>query len=183
MPNPFEAFWNALKSSANQKQSPLHVGEVMACWMYLTAITEMLRYEEIGLNTTTDSDVKELLTDAYKLCESQADRLKKFLIKEGVPLPELSPQKPKTNAHEIPEGVKITDSELANGVSIKVAAAIVECASGQAQTIRSDVGILWAEFQSEMLTFSATLKQIMQKRGWLKIPPYYYPSAGKNMTS
>ncbi|MCD8508625.1 MAG: DUF3231 family protein [Bacillus sp. (in: Bacteria)] len=51
----------------------------------------------------------------------------------------------------------------------------MECASGQAQAIRNDVGMLWAEFQSEMLTFSAKLKPFMRKRGWLKVPPYYQP--------
>ncbi|MDQ0254485.1 hypothetical protein J2S74_001864 [Evansella vedderi] len=180
MPNPFEAFWNTLKTMTdNDPKLPLHVGEVMAFWTYLTAIKEMLRYEEVGLNSTTDDEVHEMLNDAYKLCDSQSDRLETFLIKEGIPLPELSSPKPNSSPKDIPPGVKITDNELANGVSIKIAVAIVECATGQAQSTRSDVGMIWAEFQSEMLTFSATLKSLMRKRGWLKIPPYYYPSGEK----
>jgi hypothetical protein len=178
MPNPFEAFWSILRTSLekDETQTPLHVGEVMGCWTYYTALVEMLRFEEAGLNTTTDDEVKEMLNDAYKLCKSQADRLEVFLKKEGVPLPATTPPKPNSSPIQIPEGVKISDDELANGVSIKVALAVVECATGQAQSIRSDVGIMWAEFQSEMLTFSATLKLLLRQRGWLKIPPFYYSS-------
>ncbi len=45
MSNPFEAFWNILKSSSGQ-ESPLHIGEVMTCWTYFTAMKDMLRFEE-----------------------------------------------------------------------------------------------------------------------------------------
>lgn len=182
MPNPFEAFWSILKTGLDNTttKTPLHVGEVMGCWTYLTALVEMLRFEEVGLNTTTDDEVKEMLNDAYKLCKSQADRLESFLKEEGIPLPETSPPKPNASSNTIPAGVRITDDELANGVSIKVALAIVECATGQAQSIRLDVGMMWAEFQSEMLTFSASLKLMLRQRGWLKIPPFFYPSGGSN---
>ncbi|UCZ53925.1 DUF3231 family protein [Bacillus shivajii] len=180
MPNPFEAFWKALKTNTdNDSKAPLHVGEVMAIWTYFTAVNEMLRYEEMGLNTTKNEEVKEMLTDAHKMCLSQSERLESFLIKEGVPLPETSPPKPDNVIDDIPHGIKVTDDEIANGVSLKIASAIVECAMGQAQSIRTDVGMMWAEFQSEMLTFSTSLKALMRKHGWLKIPPYYYPSSDK----
>lgn len=181
MPNPFEAVWSLLKTGLdNGPKTPLHVGEVMGCWTYLTALVEMLRFEEIGLNTTTDDEVKEMLNDAYKLCKAQADRLESFLKEEGIPLPETSAPKPNSSPQNIPAGARITDEELANGVSIKVALAIVECATGQAQSIRLDVGIMWAEFQSEMLTFSASLKQMLRQRGWLKTPPFYYVTGASN---
>jgi hypothetical protein len=135
----------------------------------------MLRFEEIGLNTTTDDEVKVMLNDAYKLCKSQADRLEAFLKKEGIPLPATTPPKPNSSPNHIPAGVRFTDDELANGVSIKVALGIVECATGQVQSIRTDVGLMWIEFQSEMLAFSATLKSMLRQRGWLKVPPFFYP--------
>lgn len=176
MPNPFEGFWNILKSTMeHDKESPLHVGEVMICWTYYTAMKEMLRFEEAGLNTTTDEEVIEMLEDAYKMCKNQSERLEKFLIKEGVPLPDTSPALPKSSPDDIPLGVKMSDDELSNGIGVKIATSIVECATGQAQSIRSDVGMMWAEFQAELLTFSATLRTLKQKRGWLKIPPYFQP--------
>ncbi|WP_235849035.1 hypothetical protein [Litchfieldia alkalitelluris] len=39
----------------------------MATWTYLTAMDEMLRYEEVALNTTTDDELRGMLKDAYKI--------------------------------------------------------------------------------------------------------------------
>ncbi|QOR64823.1 DUF3231 family protein [Cytobacillus suaedae] len=178
MPNPFESFWNTLKLSidnVNESKHPLHTGEVTICWTYYTALKEFIRYEEIGLNTTDDDEVKEMLKDAKKLCESQTKRLEEFMLMEGIPLPELPSKKPKSDLNEVPLGVKFTDDELTNGVSIKVATAIIECATGQAQAIRTDLGLMWVEFHTELLTFGTTLKSLMRKRGWIRVPPYYYP--------
>ncbi|WP_261176541.1 DUF3231 family protein [Anaerobacillus sp. CMMVII] len=80
MSNPFEAVWNTLKTLVDKEpKSPLHVGEVMSIWTYLAMIDEAIRYEEVGLNTTTDNEVKELLIDAKKICESQSQRLSDFM--------------------------------------------------------------------------------------------------------
>lgn len=176
MVNPFEAVWNTLKTLIDDEpKSPLHVGEVMSCWTYLTVLSEAITYEEIGLNTTTDNEVRELLADGKKLCESQVKRMQDFLLKEGVPIPTVPETKPSSESNDIPLGVKLTDNEIANGISLKTATATVECSVGNAQAIRTDLGLLWTEFNAELLAFGATTKVLMRKRGWLKVPPYYYP--------
>ncbi|MGP4080468.1 DUF3231 family protein [Pseudalkalibacillus sp. R45] len=176
MPNPFEAVWNTLKTLVdNEPKNPLHVGEVMGIWTYLTVINEAIRYEEIALNTTTDNEVKNLLIDAKKLCESQSQKLSNFMEKEGIPLPLTQPKKPISDSNEVPLGTKLTDDEIANGVSLKIVTAATECAIANSQTIRTDVALIWTEFYTEMLTFGATTKTLLRKRGWLKVPPYYYP--------
>lgn len=176
MPNLFEAVINTFRTLIdNEPKAPLHTGEVTSCWFYYTALKEAIRFEEAGLNMTTDNEVVEMLKDAIKLCESQAKRIERFMVSEGIPLPETSAPKPKSNPNEVPLGVKLTDDEIANGVSIKMAAANLECGMGQSQSIRNDVGFMWLEFQVEILTFGATLKTLMRKRGWIKVPPYYYP--------
>jgi hypothetical protein len=177
MSNPFETAWNALKTVIDtEPKSPLHVGEVMSIWTYLTVLDEAIRYEEVGLNTTTDNEVKELLVEAKQLCESQSQRLSYFMQKEGIPLPPNQQKKPVSEPNEIPLGVKLTDDEIANGVSLKIATAGVECAVGNSQSIRTDVGLIWTEFYTELLTFGATTKTLLRKRGWLKVPPYYSPT-------
>lgn len=176
MSNPFEAVWSTLKTLVDtENKSPLHVGEVMSIWTYQTILEEALRYEEIGLNTTTDNEVKELLVDAKKLCESQSQRLSSFMQKEGIPLPPSSQKKPLSEPKDVPLGAKLTDDEIANGISLKFATAGLECAVANSQTIRTDVGLIWTEFYTEILTFGATTKTLLRKRGWLKVPPYYYP--------
>ncbi|HAQ07107.1 MAG TPA: hypothetical protein DCR24_06145 [Bacillus bacterium] len=176
MTNPFEAVWNTLKTLVdNEPVSPLHVGEVMSIWTYQTILEEAIGYEEIGLNTTSDNEVLELLNNAKKLCVNQSQRLSDFMQKEGIPLPSSPQKKPKSESFEIPLGAKLTDDEIANGVSLKIAAAAIECSVANSQTIRTDVGLIWTEFYTEMLTFGATTKILLRQKGWIKIPPYYYP--------
>ncbi|MDQ0242759.1 hypothetical protein J2S09_000295 [Bacillus fengqiuensis] len=49
------------------------------------------------------------------------------------------------------------------------------CGKGQADAVRNDVAIMWLKFYINIVTFGTTLKTLMKKRGWLKVPPYYYP--------
>ncbi|MCD8508626.1 MAG: DUF3231 family protein [Bacillus sp. (in: Bacteria)] len=106
MANPFEVFWNTMKSMANMDgKTPMHVGEVMACWTYYAAIKEMTNFEEMALNTTADQEVKDVLEEGYKMCLSQVERMEKLLVQEGIPLPPTSPKKPKSSPEDIPPGV------------------------------------------------------------------------------
>jgi hypothetical protein len=116
-----------------------------------------------------------MLKDAHKMCSSQAKQLEDFMIREGIPLPELPSPKPHSNRNEVPLGVKSTDDEITNGVSIKVATAIINTAAGQAQSVRHDFGQMMLTLQLEMIAFGSTLKRLMSKRGWLRVPPYYNP--------
>jgi hypothetical protein len=176
--NPFEAIWNIVNKeidNSNENKSPLHIGEAMDCWTYLTSLGEFIRFEEAGLNTTTDDEVREMVNDAIRMCENQFRKLSSFMKKEGIPLPETSPPKPKSEPNAIPLGVKLTDEEIANGITLKLTTCIMMVAKGEIDSIRAGLGVIWFKFHIEMLTFGVTLKTLMIKRGWLKMPPYYYP--------
>lgn len=176
MGNPFEALWNHYKLKIDfEEKAPMHVLEVGDCWKYITILEEFIRYEEIGLNTSTDDEIIEMLKDAVKICESQVKRLSTFLRDEGIPLPDVTSAKPKSDPNEIPLGVKLTDSEIANGVAFKMVTMLQLCGIGQANAVRNDVAAMWLEFYSEVVTFGSVLKTLSRKRGWLKVPPYYYP--------
>jgi hypothetical protein len=105
----------------------------------------------------------------------QLKELKEFLINEGVPLPPAAVQKPKCESNEIPPGVKETDQEIANQLSIKIASATVACAGNAASAIRNDVSLMFTKFLSQKLTYGANLKTLMRKRGWILISPSYVP--------
>jgi hypothetical protein len=178
VPNPFEAIWNILKTSidnTNEPKYPLHVIEVGDLWKYLTMVGEFIRYEETGLNTTSDDEVKEMLNDLVQLCESQVRKLSEFMKQEGIPLPDVTSSKPKSDSKEIPLGVKLTDNEITNGIAFKLVTCMQTCAKAQADSLRNDVGMVWLGFYSEWVSFGTTLKTLMRKRGWIKVPPYYYP--------
>ncbi|WP_174734311.1 DUF3231 family protein [Mesobacillus harenae] len=183
MSNPFEAAWNTLKlaiDNTDEPKSPLNIIEAGDCWKYLTMVEEFIRYEEIGLNTTTDDEIKEMLTDVIQVCESHVKKLSQFMRQEGIPLPDVTSAKPNSNSKEIPLGVKLTDDEIANGIAFKLVQCSRTCAKGQSDALRTDIGVIWLQFYLEWASFGATLKTLMRKRGWIKVPPYYYPPGSPN---
>lgn len=152
---------------------PLHVGEVMALWTYLVALREAVAIEQSCINMTENQELISALEEGIHLCTGQAEQIERFFIDEGVPLPPVSSTKPKTAPDAVPTGAKLTEDEIANTMSIKIASAIVTCAMGQSESIRNDVGAMWIRFQMEQVTFGGNLKAIMRKRGWIKVPPFY----------
>ncbi len=97
------------------------------------------------------------------------------MIKEGIPIPSISEAKPKSDPKAVPEGVRLTDEEIANLIAVKVATSITFCAQAMSISERSDVGLLFFQIQVELMKFATPLKNLMKSRGWLKSPPRYYP--------
>jgi len=181
MVNVIEAAVNTIKSIFDDApKEPLHVGEVMSCWLYLGGLEEAQIYVQAGLNTTVDEQLRHALMEDRKIGESQKQRLMDFMLKEGVSLPPASEPKPDSDPNGIPLGVKLTDDELANGLSLKIAGLILSAASASSQAIRNDVGIMFAQFQAEKMVLGANVKAMLRERGWIKIPPYYYPPGAPN---
>lgn len=178
MKNFIEAVLNMIKTSVDEEGSPknpLHVGEVMSCWMYLAGLEEAQAFIKAGLNTTVDDQLIHALLEDQKLGQSQIKDLQDFMIREGIPLPPASEAKPDSDPSSIPNGVKMTDNELANGLSIKIVALIMNAASAASQSVRNDIGYLFVKFLGEKLVLGTNIKAMMMNRGWIKIPPYYYP--------
>jgi hypothetical protein len=160
----------------NENKAPLHVGETMNLWMFLTTIHEANIFNQMGINSTNDDELLEMLQDSSKACEKQTKQVSNLLIKEGIPLPPLTQHKPTSSPNDIPLGAKMTDDEIANGVSIKDVSIIMLCAAGLTQSIRTDVGRIFLQLMLERITFDTSLKNMMIRRGWIKVPPYYTPS-------
>jgi hypothetical protein len=176
MANVLESAVNVIRSMFDDEtKEPLHVGEVMACWLYLGGLDEARSFVEAGLNTTTDDELRHAFEEDEKLGKSQRERLKKFMLDEGITLPPAPEPKPVSDANSIPLGVKMTDDELVNGLSLKIVSLIIHAATASAQSVRNDVGLMFAQFQAEKMILGTNVKAMMRKRGWLKIPPYYYP--------
>ncbi|WP_085523416.1 DUF3231 family protein [Tuberibacillus sp. Marseille-P3662] len=181
MANPIEAALKTMKTLVdNEPKQPLHVGEVYYCWFYYTTINEAEMYMKAALNTTTDDELRQVLQKSKKECQTQTKRIENFMLKEGVTLPPMPENKPDSNPKDIPLGVKLTDDEIANGISIKTAYATTLCATASTQAIRSDVSLMFMEFQAEKAVFGAEMKVFMRKRGWIKVPPHYYPPGMPN---
>ena len=163
-----------------QESSPLHIGEVTFFWVLLTLLEEGLAVYQLGLNTTTDSQLIHALTNGEESSKNVITDLRTFFKNEGIPLPPASEDKPKSDPNSIPLGVKHTDDELANLVSAKIAAEITLLGQALAVCIRNDACQKLFQVQVEIYKYGSSFKKMMKQRGWLKIPPYYYPPGPPN---
>jgi Protein of unknown function (DUF3231) len=180
MVNIWETVIDSIKSiTAQDDNQPLHVGEVMSCWIYLAGLELAKVSVQTGINTTTDDELKKMLEEDMKLGTSQRKRLHAFLIKEGITLPPAPEDMPISDANDIPPGVKLTDDVIANELSLKIVSLIVRAAGAASESIRTDVGLMFIQFQTEKFAFATRLKHLMRKRGWIKMPPFYLPPGAK----
>ncbi|WHZ00448.1 DUF3231 family protein [Neobacillus sp. YX16] len=176
MENIIETIMDAMKSLTTQDDDqPLHVGEVMACWIYLAGLELAKVSVQAGINTTSDDELKAILEEDMKLGTSQRERLHDFMIKEGITLPPAPEDMPKSDPNSIPLGVKLTDDVIANELSLKIVSLIMRAAGAASESIRTDVGLMFIQFQAEKFAFASRLKHLMRKRGWIKVPPFYVP--------
>jgi hypothetical protein len=176
LPNYIETLQNALNTLVDDEPiPPLNIIEASAAWLYYAVVKEAIAFEEAGLNTTNDDELKGMLKDAVTLCSGQAKQLEQFMRKEGVALPPVSEPKPYTDPKDIPLGVKLTDDEIANGLALKIIAMSTQSSTAASQAVRTDVGALWMQFFNETSAYGMTLKTKMRKRGWAKMPPAYTP--------
>ncbi len=174
--NALEALLKVIHSLIDDEPKPnLHIGEAMSCWTYYAMLKEAVSLEQIGMNTTKNPELYDVIEKSCSGADSQTKRLEEFMRNEGVSLPPVSEPKPKSNPDGIPLGAKMTDDEIANIVSVKLVAAITFCATAASQSVRNDVGMMFLEFQTEAMRHSVLLKSVMKKRGWLKYPPEYVP--------
>jgi hypothetical protein len=181
MTNALEAIAAIIKNFTDEEPKlPLHVGEVMDLWTAFTAFKEAHTLYQVALNSTTDRDLKAMLEDALDGSLSDTKRIEDFLVKEGVPLPLVNPNKPASDPGAIPEGVKLTEDEIANLIAAKVATSITFCAQAMSKTVRTDVGLLFFSIQVQLMKYAAPLKNLMKSRGWLRVPPKYNPPGSSN---
>ncbi|MDQ0861937.1 DUF3231 family protein [Bacillus sp. V2I10] len=180
MVNVWETVMDAMKSMTVQdKDQPLHVGEVMACWIYLAGLELAKVSVQSAINTTEDDELKAILEEDMKLGTSQRKQLHDFMIKEGITLPPAPEDMPISDPNSIPLGVKLTDDMIANELSLKIISLIMKAAGAASESIRTDVGLLFVQFQAEKLAFATRLKHLMRKRGWIKVPPFYVPTGSQ----
>jgi hypothetical protein len=157
------------------KKYPLHVGEVTNLWILLTMLEEGLTLYQTSLNTTMDDELIRTLQNGEENTKIAIQKLTEFMKNEGIPLTQPPQERPKSDPNSIPIGAKYTDEEIANLVSVKLAAEITLIGQALAMSVRSDASAMLLETLYEMLKYGSVLKNMMQKRGWLKVPPYYYP--------
>jgi hypothetical protein len=173
--NLFEVMKDAFGPFMDGEKNPLHVGEVMNLWFYLHGTEQTLRYDQHALNLAMDPDLREKLQDIIEnIHRPMINELTEFFKKEAIPLPDLGAEKLIGDFKALPEGARMNDEEIANLVAYNLVVGITAASRGITESVRSDVGYLFAKYQMMKITYSLTFKALMQEKGWLRVPPYYY---------
>lgn len=99
------------------------------------------------------------------------NRFQQFLLDHGVTLPTESPEKPKVIEGEIPSGARFTDAEVAQLLASKIVAGLQLIHQSAVQCLRYDLGIMLVELQAMTYKQAFVLREMMERRGWLQVPP------------
>ncbi|MEH7120009.1 DUF3231 family protein [Neobacillus vireti] len=156
------------------EKRPVNVMEVSNLWFFLLGTEITLRNEEIGCNLAEDMELKQILLDIKDTVHIPIrDELREFLTKEGIPLPQTTPEKPVGHFQSIPEGAKLNDRELANLMSYNLAMGVNYASRGLTESIRADIGLIFSKIFMKKTMASLTVKQYLDKHDWLHVPPFY----------
>ncbi len=172
--NLFEVIHDTFEPFLDGEKKPLNVMEVSNLWFFLLGTETTLRNQELGYNLAQDEELKRIILDSKEnLHIPIRDELREFLKKEGVPLPQCTPEKPVGDFRDIPEGAKLNDEELANLLSYNLAAGFTYAARGLTESIRADVGLLFSKIIMKKTLSGLQVKQYLEQKEWLRVPPYY----------
>ncbi|HYG58976.1 MAG TPA: DUF3231 family protein [Symbiobacteriaceae bacterium] len=171
--NLLESLFHAVR----EPKSALHAGEAFSLWTYDVALQEVHALGQLMLNHTADREltdfIENLITD---LGQAQEAELHKLMRNEGIEFPALTAQKPLANSTDLPAGARFTETEIANLLVVKVQGLLILAHGALLQSIRNDMGAMWYRYHSGLLVHSFKLKQLMERRGWLRHPPLFRPS-------
>ncbi|MDQ1913891.1 DUF3231 family protein [Paenibacillus sp. GD4] len=174
--NILELIADSVKPFLDGEKPPLHVGEVMNLWFYLSATEETMHGEQVSYNTVQDPELKEKLKEVIESVHKPIqEELIQFLQAEGIPLPKDSHTKPLGDFRSIPEGSKLSDEEMANLLSFNIVLGINYACRGMTEAVRPDIAAMFARYQMKKMAFAIPFRQLLAQKGWLKVPPYYKP--------
>jgi hypothetical protein len=170
----FDVIHDVFEPFIDGEKKPLNVMEVSNLWFFLLGTETTMRNEEIGYNLADDPELKQIIKDIKENVHIPIrEEINQFLMKEGVPLPQSTPEKPAGDFRSIPEGAKLNDEEMANLISYNLAMGVNYAARGLTESIRADVGLIFFKIIMKKTTAGLTVKQYLEKHEWLRVPPSY----------
>ncbi|KKK37803.1 membrane protein [Mesobacillus campisalis] len=160
--------------SGNPKEEPMHYGEVYSVWMHLNAAKACVAAYETMLNHAGDEDLKNLISDILEEgTKEEIAEIENLLKDHGVGLPPTPPARTEACIENIPPGARFLDPEIANKISMDLAAGLVGCSTVMGQCIREDIAAIFARFHAKKAQFSTKCLRLLKDKGWLVPPPLH----------
>lgn len=157
--------------SGNQKDEPLHYGEVFDLWSASTLAKGLISSYRLLKNHCGDKDLRKILEDVINQAELEVSELDTILINNGiVPSPKL-PERPEVSLEEIPLGARFSDQEIAAMVSVDTAAGLVACSQTIGKSIREDIAALIMKYHATKAAIGLKVLRLTKEKGWLMPPP------------
>lgn len=157
--------------SGNPKDEPLHYGEIFSVWVASMAAKATLSCNQLYLNHAGDNDLKKIINDLIDQAKLEIKELDTLLSDNGIPSSPVMPDRPPVKLEDIPAGARFTDPEIAAKIAVETSAGLVACSQVMAQSIREDVGALFAKYHLTKAALGLKILRLNKEKGWLIPPP------------
>lgn len=156
----------------NPKENPMHYGEIYNLWSHLSVAKGSLDNYQVYMNHTGDDDLKKFIKQTIEDSIKPAIKdLEKILLQNDIAVPPTPAERPEADIEQIPVGARFQDVQIAYLVAADIAAGLTACSTAISQSIREDIGLMFAKFSAKKVKDGAELLQIMKDKGWLVSPP------------
>ena len=81
------------------------------------------------------------------------------------------PERPEAKLDDIPIGARFTDPEIAAKIAADTSMGLVACSQIMGQSIREDVGALFAKYHLTKTALGLRILQMNKEKGWIIPPP------------
>ena len=157
--------------SGNPKDEPMHYGEIYNLWMASWGAKGTVSCYQAYLNHVGDKDLKKLLDDLIDQARLEIKECDALLSDNGFAPAPMLPERPSAKLEDIPVGARFMDQEVAAKISADIAIGSTACSAGISQSIREDIGALFAKYHLTKTALGVRALQMSKDKGWLIPPP------------
>jgi hypothetical protein len=157
--------------SGNPKDEPMHYGEIFSAWQASMVAKGIVSCYQAYVNHAGDKDLKKILDALIDQAKLEIKELDQLLISNGIEPAPIAADRPTVKLEDIPVGARFTDPEIAASISADTAAGIVACSQAMSQSIREDIGALYAKYHLAKTGLAVRILEMNKEKGWLIPPP------------
>ncbi|WP_238650414.1 DUF3231 family protein [Paenibacillus piscarius] len=155
----------------NPKDEPMHNGEIFTLWETSMAAKGALSSYRAYMYHTGDSDLKKIIAAMIDQAELEISECDELLAEQGIAAAPALPNRPEAKLEDIPVGARFTDPEIAAMIAANLAVGMVACSQAMGQSIREDIGALFAKYHLTKAAIGVKNLHLLKKKGWLIPPP------------
>lgn len=155
----------------NPKDEPMHYGEIFSVWTASTVAKGALSCYRAYKYHAGDEDLKKILDAMIDQAELEISECDSILADNGIASAPAMPDRPEASLEDIPVGARFTDPEIAAKIAADNAAGLIACSQVMGQSIREDIGALFAKYHLTKAAIGVKVLHLVKKKGWLIPPP------------